>query len=154
MVKVLLICISSYGNTRKIAEAMAEAVGGEIHVPSEVSSKLIEEYDVIGLGSGIYYGKHHKSLFRLLNRADFRDKRVFIFYTSGFSRIPFLNGCEDALKKALIAKGAKVLGVFGCRGYCDHGLFKLVGGINKSRPNENDLNRAKNFITRILKLSK
>lgn len=153
MVKVLMICTSvHHGNTRKIAEAMAEAVGGETCTPLEMYPRLIDKYEVIGLGSGIYFGKHHKSLFKLLDKVCLKNKKVFIFYTSGISRIPFLNGCEDALRRALIVRGARILGIFGCRGYCDHGLFKLVEGINRGRPNEEDLDRARAFIFKTLGL--
>jgi len=132
---------------------MIEVVDGEIYTPSDVHPEVIDKYDIVGLGSGIYFGKHHKSLFKLLDRVNFRNKRVFIFYTSGFSKVPLLNSCEGPLKRALEVRGAKILGVFGCRGYCDHGLFKLVGGINKNRPDESDLNRAKNFVIKVLKQS-
>ena len=37
------------------------------------------------------------------------------------------------------------VGSFGCKGYDTFGPFKLVGGICKGRPDENDLNSACHF---------
>ena len=151
MVKVLLICISiRHGNTLRIAESMAEVAGAEILKPSDVDEKVITNYDIIGLGSGIYYGKHHKSLFKLLDKLELKRKPVFIFYTSGAPKIPLLNGCDKALKKALKRKGSNVIGVFGCRGFSDYGPLKLIGGIHRDRPNEEDLEKSKKFIAKII----
>lgn len=39
-------------------------------------------------------------------------------------------------------KRSKVIGKFGCRGYDTFGPFKLVGGIAKGHPNEEDIKRS------------
>ena len=51
-----LICYASvhHGNPKKIAKAMAEAIGAELVTPNDAKTKNIEEYDLIGFGSGIY----------------------------------------------------------------------------------------------------
>jgi hypothetical protein len=45
----------------------------------------------------------------------------------------------------LIGKGFTIIGEFSCKGFNTFGPLKLVGGINKGRPNESDLNKAENF---------
>ena len=46
-------------------------------------------------------------------------------------------------------KHAKVIGIFGCKGYDTFGPFKLVSGIAKGHPNEKDLEAAVNFMTEL-----
>jgi flavodoxin len=42
-------------------------------------------------------------------------------------------------------KGLTVVGEFSCRGFDTYGLMKLVGGIERGRPNEQDLRDAEEF---------
>ena len=49
----------------------------------------------------------------------------------------------------LAAKGFRVLDSFSCRGLHTIGLLRLVGGINKGRPNDRDLDRAVAFAARL-----
>ncbi|HEX2938597.1 MAG TPA: hypothetical protein VHO66_06735, partial [Ruminiclostridium sp.] len=46
-------------------------------------------------------------------------------------------------------KGGEIAGSFNCRGYDTYGPFKLVGGIAKGHPNENDFAEAEDFIKEI-----
>ena len=65
-----LVVVFSYhhGNTRKIADAVAKVLGAEVRIPREVKPEEIEEYDLIGFGSGIYSAKHHAFLLDLVDR--------------------------------------------------------------------------------------
>lgn len=49
---------------------------------------------------------------------------------------------------AVRAKSAHIAGIFGCLGFDTFGLFKLVGGIAKGRPNQEDLDSASAFMRR------
>jgi len=94
---------------------------------------------VIGFGSEIYFGKHHKSLFELVDKLPILNKKAFVFSTSGVSnKLNFLNNIshwttnfQNPLKEKLIKKGFKIIGEFNCRGFDTFGPFKLIGGINK-----------------------
>ncbi len=174
--KTLIICISIHNkNTSKIAKTMAEVLDARIVKPHEIlplhsvqgfgslaqndkKSKVeinaLSEYDLIGFGSGIYFGKHHKSLFKLIDKLpNLKDKKVFIFSTSGMSNAGnFIHNIRHRvshfhipLKKKLLKKGFNIIGEFDCRGFEIVGPFKLIGGICKGRPNENDLENAKSF---------
>ncbi len=146
----LIICKSIHlGNTLKIANEMAKILECKILEPEKVRAEYLEEADIIGLGSGIYYGRHHISIFKLLEKYSFKGKRVFIFYTSAFRRIKFFNGCEEKLLNELKKRGAEIVGVFQCRGKSMYGPFKLLGGICKGRPNERDLARAREFAEKL-----
>ncbi|MGB3985262.1 MAG: flavodoxin, partial [Limnochordia bacterium] len=44
----------------------------------------------------------------------------------------------------------RLLGTYGCRGFDTFGPFKLVGGIAKGHPNENDIAGAVKFFAGLL----
>ncbi len=135
-----------HGNTEKITKAMAKALEAKLLKPSEVNADTLAAYDLIGFGSGIYYFKHHKGLLNLVARLpELRDKRAFIFSTSGMSKAWHFSDFHKPLKQKLLAKGFDIIGEFDCRGWDTVGVFKLIGGISKSRPNQKDLERAENF---------
>lgn len=49
------------------------------------------------------------------------------------------------LKKKLSEKGFDIVKEFSCKGFDTFGMLKYIGGINKNRPNEEDLEKAKIF---------
>lgn len=141
--KTLIICISvCHENTLKIAEAMSEVLNAKIVKPSEVTAELIGKYDLIGFGSGIFFWKHHKSLFNLLKKLPNINKKVFVFSTSGFNFKKIFN---RVMKKNLKSKGANVVADFSSPGFNTWAIFKIVGGIAKNRPNNVDIENAKKF---------
>ena len=144
--RVLVIYVSVSGNTERIAKVIAKALNAEIKrvkKPDDFSSEWVNNYDVVGFGSGIYYFKHHKLLLELVDRLPNVDRKLaFIFSTAG---IPIKVINHSYLRKSLKKKGFKIIGEFTCRGFDDNGILKLVGGINKGHPNEGDLKRAEKF---------
>jgi len=141
-----LICYASvhHGNTKKIAEAMAQAIDAELVAAKDLTTKNIDGYDLVGFGSGIYFSKHHKSV---LDAADAlppsTGKKAFIFSTAGFPAGKFL--FHRALKTKLREKGFIITGDFSCRGLDTYKIFGTFGGMNKGHPDNNDLNRAHTF---------
>jgi flavodoxin len=137
-----------HGNTEKIAKAMSEALNAKIVKAKEVNSNMLNNYDLIGFGSGIYYGKMHKNILNLFEKlSGFSNKKAFVFSTSGLGRIKYNN----TVKQKLIEKGFDVVGSFICRGFDTFGPFKLIGGIAKGRPNDEDLKKAKDFAYKLMK---
>ena len=54
--KSLILCASkSHGNTRRVADRMAEVLDAEVVEPGLTRPETIHEYDLVGFGSGIYY---------------------------------------------------------------------------------------------------
>ena len=51
-----------------------------------------------------------------------------------------------SIEQILDKKHASVVGKFGCKGYDTFGPFKLVGGIAKGHPNEEDMKNAVDFV--------
>ena len=147
--KRCLIVYDSYhhGNTKKVAEAMAEASGAELCPAADAAGKDLSAYDVVGFGSGIAYSKPYEALQKAAARLDLAGRTVFVFSTSGVGRAQYNGFFEKKLKDA----GATVAGSFACKGFDTVGPFKLMGGISKGHPDESDLAAAKEFIKDVLK---
>ena len=144
----LLVIYNSvhHGNTEKIAKAMIDVLDAKLVKPQEVDVNTVVEYDLVGFGSGIYAGKHHKSILKLVDRIPFqKNKKSFIFSTSGMKEGGIFNRFNKSLKEKLSEKGFMIVGEFTCLGYDTFGPFKVVGGVNKGRPDKKDLERARNF---------
>jgi flavodoxin len=141
--KTLIIYASvHHQNTEKVARAMAEELGADLTPIKEAQPGNLLAYDLIGFGSGIYYGKFHRTLLQFVEALPaIAGKRAFMFSTSGEG------GTERhvALKELLISRGFTVTGEFSCKGWDTWGPLKLTGGINKGRPNEQDLAEARLF---------
>ena len=153
--KILIICQSiHHGNTLKVAKVMAKELSADIKKPLEVKTGDINKYDLIGFSSGIYNGKHHISLFNLLKKIKTQtNKKTFIFSTATVNSDVLRNKMHKPLRLELVSKGFTIVGEFMCKGFIDYGFLKyFFGGLNKKRPNKNDLKEAKEFASRIKKL--
>ncbi len=158
--RTLIICISiHHKNTEIVAKGIAEVLSADLLKPNKVEINTLSEYDLIGFGSGIYFGEHHKSLLNLIDKLpDLKGKKVFVFSTSGMSNAGnFMHNVRHkvshfhtSLRESLIKKGFDIIGEFTCRGFDTAGPFKLIGGISKGRPNENDLENAKSFAEKLI----
>ena len=148
----VLIVLSSYHhkNTEKIANVIADMLFAKIIEPQKVDLKEIEKYSLIGFGSGIYDGHHHNSLLSLVDRLPLtKNKKAFIFSTTGAPRFivneDFIKSNHALIKERLESKGYEIIGEFECRGWNTNSFLKHLGGLNKTHPNEDDLNNAKRF---------
>jgi flavodoxin len=100
-------------------------------------------YDLIGLGSGIYFGRHHASLRDLIRQMPSLPDRAFVFSTAGIASLALV--WHKSLIRRLRRRGSEVVGQFCCPGWDTVGPLRLFGGIHTKRPNEDDLRRAANF---------
>ncbi len=150
--KSLIVCASkSHGSTRRVADRMAEVLGAEVVDPESVDPATLREYDLVGFGSGIYYMAFDARIRQLIRRLpDVDGVRAFTFFTSGAREIPLLDYTKPVRNK-LAGKGFEVLGSFSCRGFDTVGPFGFIGGINRGRPNNHDLDRAAAFAERLRK---
>lgn len=154
--KSLIVCVSVHQNcTLKIAKAMSNALDADIKTPSK--TKDISKYDLIGFGSGIYDYTHHKSLLNFVDKLPVvKNKKAFIFSTSGIRKdskvFSFVTSkYHDALRTKLESKGYNVLDEFNCLGLDTNSVLKYIGGLNKGRPNLDDLKNAKEFVLNLKK---
>ncbi len=149
--KVLIIYSSTYHkNTERIAQAMAEVLDADLVETQNAKPEDILNYDLIGFGSGIYTWKHHKLLLKFVDSLKpANGKKAFIFSTSG---APGGKKYHKKLREELIKKGFDIVGEFNCLGWDTFGPLKLIGGMNKGRPNEQDIENAKNFAKELMKI--
>ncbi len=132
------------GNTKKIADALAGELGAKLVKPGEIKVNNLNDYDLIGFGSGIYFGRHHQDILDLAEKIPpSAGQKVFIFSTAGLPQLKFI--WHRALKNILEKKGFKIVSEFTCAGHDEVGPLKRIGGINKGRPNESDIDKAKQF---------
>jgi len=145
--KTLIIYISiHHGNTEKIAKVMANTLDAALLQVKQADASTLEQYDLIGFGSGIYFGEHHESLLDFVDKLPvLKNKKAFIFSTSGLRKIRFIHDFDKPLRKKLQRKGFDIIGEFSCRGLDTYRATKLVGGVNKGRPDAKDLKQAEDF---------
>lgn len=147
--KTLIIYESvHHGNTEKIAKAMAKPLNADMTRVEDINVNSLNNYDLIGFGSGIYYGKLHENMQKMIDGlSSLPEKKAFVFSTSGMGNKSYNNDIIHRLKE----KRLNVVGSFASKGYDTFGPFKLVGGIAKGRPDNNDLQKAKAFAEELIK---
>lgn len=152
---MVIVCSYHHGNTEKVAGRIAEVLGARMVSPQKVDPKELEEYDLVGFGSGIYDGAHHKKLLDLAHSLPpAKGKKAFLFSTDGMPRFLMKSGAalrskmlqdHAALRETLQAKGYAVVGEFSCAGHNTNSFLKYFGGFNQGRPDAGDLERAAGF---------
>jgi len=74
--KTIIIYISvHHGNTEKAAKVMADILDADLLQVKQADANMLGQYDLIGFGSGIYFGKHHESLLAFV-----KQKGVHFFH--------------------------------------------------------------------------
>jgi len=148
--KTLIIYESvHHGNTEKIAKVIANVLEAKLVRPKELDINTVAECDLIGFGSGIYMGRHHKSLLNIVDKlSSQKNKEAFIFSTSGAGE-KNIDKNHKLIKEKLMGIGFTIIGEFSCKGFSTVGPLKLFGGINKGRPNEHDLENARKFASSV-----
>jgi len=156
----LIICFSyHHNNTQKVAEAMAKVLNAPTKTPEKTNPEELQEYGLVGFGSGIYSYQHDKSLLELVDKLPkVSDKKAFIFSTTGtpvvFGESALAKAIEQhiPLRKKLQSKGYTIVDEFICGGFNTNKFLKYFGGINKGRPNGEDLKHAEQFATKLGKM--
>jgi flavodoxin len=152
--KMLIILYSgNKGNTRKLANAIADEITAVIYEPGEsgIIPDDIENYELIGFGSGIFSEKHHALLLEFAkNMPAVENKAAFIFSTCGVYSDEYMDNNHKALSDILLGKGFTISGEFSCPGHNTNSFLRLFGGINKDRPNKKDLENATDFAHKLL----
>jgi len=134
--KIAVVYYSLSGNTKKVANAIAEELGT---AAQSVKDELeLEGVDLLFVGSDGYRGKPAKEIIRFLEDLEgIKEAAVFGTYAWGAGAIEFM-------KKILEKKGVRVIDGWGCSGAL---LYFLQ---NRGRPNEKDLEKAREFANSVL----
>jgi flavodoxin len=135
-----------HNNTEKIAKVFARVLDAPIKTPQQINPEELEKYGLIGFGSGIYGDKHHEVLLDHIDELpQVNNKNAFIFSTSALTNKAKVVKDHSFLKEKLQSKGYMIVGDFQCRGFNTNSFMKFFGGMNKGRPNAEDLKNAEAF---------
>ncbi|GAH06299.1 unnamed protein product, partial [marine sediment metagenome] len=127
----------------------------QIKTPQQINLEELQEYSLIGFGSGIYGEKHHKFLLDLADKLlQVTNKKAFIFSTSAIMGEAKVAQDHSLLRKKLQSKGYMIVDEFSCKGFNTNSFLKLFGGMNKGRPNAIDLKHAEEFARNLQKKMK
>ena len=130
-----------HGNTKKLLDAIAAQEDVTLIDVTEPSVTDLSVYDRIGFASGIYFSSFAKQLISFAEERLPEERAVFFLYTHGAPGGPFLKGIRAVTEK----KRCRELGAYHCQGYDTFGPFKLVGGIAKGHPTEEEIAAAVRF---------
>ncbi|SHJ33216.1 flavodoxin family protein [Lutispora thermophila] len=134
-----------HGNTKKLLDAINVTDDVKLINVVECKEADLSDYDVIGFASGIYFGKFSDKVIQFAKSNLPSDKQVFLINTYGVK-----GNYTKEMQKIIAEKSCQLLGIYGCRGFDTFGPFKLVGGIAKEHPDENDVNGAIEFFRKII----
>ena len=155
-----LIVVFSYHhmNTQKVADVFAKVLDAQIKTPQQISPEELQQFDLVGFGSGIYASKNDQSLLDFVDKLrQVTYKKAFLFSTSGMpigisgqNRLEeYTSKCHTTLREKLQSKGYTVVDEFSCAGFNTNKFLKWFGGINKGRPNTEDLKHAEVFAEKL-----
>ncbi|HCX64182.1 MAG TPA: flavodoxin [Eubacteriaceae bacterium] len=147
--KTLIVYCSKYKyHTEKIAHLFARHLKGDMVNIKDVDAVSVENYDLIGFGSGVYKERLSPKLYQVTKQWDLENKKVFVFSTSGIG-MKFYN---KPLIRHLISKGAIHEGSFACKGsfnakdFTRVRIFRLFEEQAKGHPNKQDYEKAQKFV--------
>ena len=127
--------IQKTGNTKKLAEAISNAINVEAKT---VDEPLTEDIDILFLGSAVYAAGIDQKI------KDFiKSINVNVGEVVNFSSAALIESTYKQVKKEVEAKGLKMSeDEFHCRG-----AFKFV---HREKPDKNDLKNVQEFAKRIV----
>jgi flavodoxin len=130
-----VVYFSATGNTRKVAEAIADELGVEAKNIKTVDKVAQDAF--IFLGSGYYGAVMVKPIADFIERNGLQGRKIALFGTSGF-------GWEKELsimEKQVTNKGVEVVGRFNC--------FGRFAAVKIGHPTADELDQARAFARRI-----
>ncbi len=131
-----VIYLSRSGNTKKLAEAIAEAVGVQAE---SLGNGAQMEADILFLGASVYWGGIDSKVKSYIEELDpTKVKEVVVFSTSSLAERAFPD-----IEKRLSKRGIRVAKEnFYCRG--------SFAALHRGRPNADDLRDAAKFTKDVL----
>ena len=150
---VIFLYSYHHNNTQKIGNAIAAKINASIIDINNNSEPIdLETYDLVGFGAGIDTGKHYPKMIEYVEKLpNVQYKKAFIFSTSGIYNAKKMLNDHKALRNLLQNKGFEIVSEFGCKGHDTVSFLKYFGGINKDRPNAEDIKDAEAFAEKLLK---
>jgi len=141
MKTAILYYSTHHGNTKKLLNAIAAENDIELIDVTKAGDQDLSGYDRLGLASGIYFSNYAKPFLTYAEKNLPEGKSVFFIYTHGAPKGDFLKGIREITQK----KKCLELGAYHCKGFDTFGPFKVVGGIAKGHPTEEEIKAAVDF---------
>ena len=130
-----------HGNTKKLLDAIAAQEEVTLIDVVENQDADLTGFDRVGFASGIYFSAFAKQIIAFAKENLPEGKDVFYLYTHGAPSGDFLK----AMRQITESRRCRELGEYHCQGFDTFGPFKLVGGIAKGHPTEEELAAAVRF---------
>ncbi len=130
-----------HGNTKKLLDAIAEKHPVTLIDVTAQPDADLSGYERIGFASGIYYSAFAKQIISFANAHLPERKDLVHIYTHGAPKGDFLKTIREIAEK----KHCREIGEYRCQGFDTFGPFKLVGGIAKGHPTEEEIKGAVTF---------
>ena len=129
---------------------MAKVLDAQVKAPRETSIDELKKYDLIGFGAGIDSGKHYLPLLDFADKLPQSDNmKVFIFSTAALTSNKKRGKDHAKLREKLESKGYTIIDEFQCKGFNTNRFLWVFGGMNKGRPNAEDLKNAEAFAEKL-----
>jgi flavodoxin len=124
-VKALVAYMSKTGNTKKVAEAIFEGIGGQKDMRPIDEVDSIEGYDIAFLGFPIHMEGPDKKTAKLLEKHCVNGRKVVLFITHAAPEDnPDLPPMLDKFRQA--ARGANLVDMFDCQGQLDKTTKRIM----------------------------
>lgn len=133
-------------NTEKIVQTIAQRIPDVTLIDTtKVVMKDLQNFDLIGIASGIYFGNFHKSVLKFASDNLPEHKNIFFLYSCGSPRSNYTN----KIQKIVDEKKCAVLGTYFCLGFDTFGPLKIIGGTQKGHPDEKEISDAVDFVFKL-----
>jgi len=127
MAKTLIVYFSKYGTTREYAEWIAKELNGDIYSINKFNENILNNYDTIIIGSGLYAGKVKGVDLLVKNYETLKNKKLIIF-TCGladYSKSENMDSIFGRLKKEFPEKIIEEIKIFYLRGGINYKKLNL-----------------------------
>ena len=115
-------------------------------LPSEEKND-VSSYDYIGFASGIYAWDFGKPIYEKLEKLKgLEGKKCFSLCTSTAGNEKYVFYPKESIEK----KGGKFIGGWGCPGKAVFFPLNLFGGVNKVRPNDDDIKTGSEYLKKLI----
>ena len=130
-------------NTEKLVNAVKERFPDVTLIDAlKTDSADLNDFDVIGFASGIYFFTFHKKLMRFAESNLPENKKTFLMCTCGEKSDRYFNKME----KIITEKKGTVEGKYMCFGYDTYGPLRMIVGLKKGHPDEGEISAAVEFV--------
>lgn len=148
--KILMVyCSTKHKNTENLIKSLKDKENiTYLDITNELNYDFdkLNEFQIIGFASGIFMSKFHKNIYEFINKIPVQEQKpCFLCFTAGMNNKKFFNKIRHNVED----RGFKIIGEFSCPGFDTFGPLKLIGGINKNRPDNSDKQNFIDFINNL-----